>query len=306
MIDDLAAETDAAAVLPEMKSMKGVPITSGDDVYGALLVGSRQQRHFTDQHLDLLRLCAHRIAQALDRERVIAERKAKDAAESESKAKDDFFASLSHELRTPMTSIIGWSQLIEHAAFDPKMVPKAVEQIVSAARTQARLIDDMFDISRLNVGQVPVRFEPLDLRLVVEEAVKAAEPIADERGIRIETQLESAAISGDSTRLRQVFANLLANAIKFSAPDTRIRVVAERDGTTVSVSVIDEGRGIAADFLPMLFRRFSQQQKGQFGGLGLGLSIASHLVERHGGTIVAESEGEGQGATFRVTLPLAG
>lgn len=306
VIDDLASEADVAAVLPEMKSMKGVPITSGDQTYGALLVGSRQQRHFRERHLDLLRLCASRIAQALDREaRVIAERKAKDAAESESKAKDDFFASLSHELRTPMTSIIGWSQLLEHVAFEPELVPKAVEQIGSAARIQARLIDDMFDISRLALGQLSVRFDPIDLRAVLEEAVKAAEPVAGQRGIRIEMQLESATISGDSTRLRQVFANLLANAIKFSEPDAPIRVVAQRDGTTVSVSVIDEGRGIPGDFLPQIFRRFSQQEKGQFGGLGLGLSIAHHLVDRHGGTIVAESEGEGKGATFRVTLPLA-
>lgn len=307
VIDDLTAEADLAAVLPEMKSMKGVPITSGDQVYGALLVGSKQHRHFADRHLDLLRLCAQLIAQSIDREaRVQAERKAKDAAESELKAKDVFFAALSHELRTPMTSIVGWAQLIEHAAFDREMVLKAVEQISSAARTQARLIDDMFDVSRITVGQLAVRFEPLDLRLVVEDAVKAAEPIAGQRGIRIETQLESATISGDSTRLRQVFANLLANAIKFSEPDAPIRVVAERDKKQVLVSVTDRGKGIAADFMPQIFRRFSQQEKGQFGGLGLGLSIAHHLVERHGGTIVAESGGEGQGATFRVTLPLAG
>ena len=307
VIDDLATEADVAAVLPEMRSMKGVPIMSGDEVYGALLVGSRQQRHFTDRHLDLLRLCAHRIAQALDREaRLLAERKARDAAESESKAKDDFFAALSHELRTPMTTILGWAQLVEHAAFDPKMVPKAIEQIGSAARIQARLIDDMFEVSRLTVGQLAVRFEPLDLRSVVEEAVKAAEPIAGQRGIHIETHLESATVSGDSTRLRQIFANLLANAIKFSEPDAHIRVLGEHDGASVTVSVIDDGKGIAADFLPKIFRRFSQQEKGQFGGLGLGLSIAHHLVERHGGTIVAESGGEGQGATFRVTLPLAG
>jgi two-component system CheB/CheR fusion protein len=307
VIDDLAAEAEVAAVLPEMKSMKGVPIASGDEAFGALLVGSRQHRHFTDRHLDLLRLCAQRIAQAIDREaRLIAERKARDAAESESKAKDNFFAALSHELRTPMTSILGWAQLVEHTAFDPEMVPKAVEQIGSAARTQARLIDDMFDVSRLTVGQLAVRFERLDLRSVVEEAVKAAEPIAGQRRIRIETHLEPAIVSGDPTRLRQVFANLLANAIKFSEPDAPIRVVAERDGNQVSVSVIDQGKGIAAEFLPQIFRRFSQQEKGQFGGLGLGLSIAHHLVKSHGGTITAESEGEGRGATFRVTLPLAG
>ena len=308
VIDDLDRDPSFGPAFNAVtKSLLVVPILSAGELHGLLTAGCNSRRHFTDHELQLMPLAAERIAQALDREaRLVAERKAKEAAESESRAKDEFFAAVSHELRTPMTSILGWTQLLEHTAFDPEMVPKAIEQIEQGARTQARLIDDMFDVSRITVGQLMVRFEPVDLRRVVDDAVHAAEPVAGQRGIRIEAQLDAATVSGDATRLGQVFANLLSNAIKFSPPDSRIHVVSTRDGDRVTISVSDEGKGIVADFLPRLFHRFSQQEKGQFGGLGLGLSIAHHLVQRHGGMIEAESEGEGKGATFRVTLPLAG
>jgi signal transduction histidine kinase len=306
VVDDLDVNPTAGEIPGQtLRSIMAVPILSGGELRGVLEAGSESRRHFTERELDLISFAAERIAQALDQEaRVEAERKAREALESEATAKEDFFTALSHELRTPLTSILGWTQLLEHVSLDPEMVPKAIQQIEGAARTLARLVDDMFDVSRLLAGKLSVRFEAGELRSVVEDSVKAMEPIAAQRGIRIETQLDPATISGDPVRLRQVFGNLLANAIKFSPANARIRVLGERDGNRVSVSVIDEGKGISAEFLPQLFRRFSQQEKTEYGGLGLGLSIAHHLVERHGGTIAAESEGEGKGATLRVTLPI--
>lgn len=306
VVDDLDGDPAAGTALRKtLRSIMAVPILSGGELRGVLEAGSESRRHFTEREVDLMRFASERIAQALDQEaRVEAERKAKEALESEATAKDDFFTALSHELRTPMTSILGWTQLLQHAAPNPELVPRALEQIDRAARTLTRLIDDMFDVSRLLVGELSVRFEPVELRSAVEDSVKAVEPIAAQRGILIETKLDAANISGDPVRLRQVFGNLLANAIKFSPANARIQVLGERDGNRASVSVIDEGKGISAEFLPQLFRRFSQEEKGEYGGLGLGLSIAHHLVERHGGTIEAESEGQGKGATLRVTLPL--
>ncbi len=167
-------------------------------------------------------------------------------------------------------------------------------------------MDAMVDVSRIGLGQLTVQLEPVDFRSILNESVKTAEPAAGQRGVRIETDLESATVNGDRVRLRQVFGNLLSNAVKFSPPNGRIQLVVHHNEERVEIAVIDEGKGISAKFLPRLFERFSQEEQGSFGGLGLGLFIARHLVERHGGTIDATSEGEGKGATFRVTLPLGG
>ena len=233
-----------------------------------------------------------------------AEQDARQAAEDASAAKDQFLATVSHELRNPMTSILGWSQLAALAGYEPATMRKAIETIEASARTQARVIDDMLDTSRMLTGRFEFNMKPLDLSEVVAAAVSAAVPAASAKGVTIETALASATIEGDQQRLLQVFNNLLSNAIKFSTPNTQIAVTSELANEHVAVSVADEGQGIAPEFLPYVFDRYQQYHKGAFGGLGLGLAIANHLVKGHGGTLVAESAGVGKGATFRVVLPV--
>lgn len=181
---------------------------------------------------------------------------------------------------------------------------KAIETIDASARTQARVIDDMLDASRMLTGRFEFSMKPLDLSGVVAAAVAAAVPAAAAKGVTIETTLASATIEGDHQRLLQVFNNLLSNAIKFSTPNAQIEVNSKLTNEHVTVSVVDEGQGIAPEFLPYVFDRYQQYHKGAFGGLGLGLAIANHLVKSHGGALVAESAGIGRGATFRVILPV--
>lgn len=223
---------------------------------------------------------------------------------SASASKDEFLTMVSHELRTPMTSILGWVQLLDHGSLDPDLMPAALENIDRAVHAQARIIDDMTDVSRMLVDKLSIDYETVDVKAIVDASIAGMAPVAALRGISIERSGESVTIDADAQRLRQVFLNLLSNAIKFSFPDSRVRVVVEGGQNRVCISVIDEGRGIGPEFLPRVFERFSQQHSSEFGGFGLGLAIAQYIVERHGGSIEVESEGEGKGATFRVSLPL--
>lgn len=252
-------------------------------------------------HGELLQVLGDTILRENYRTRQYEETAAQLAATATSK--DEFLSLLSHELRTPMTSILGWTQLLEHTSYDSELMPAAIQNIERSARAQARIIEDMLDLSHMLVGQLSIHCEQVEVMAMVRDSISSAEPLAAARGISLEAEGDSATLLGDPQRLRQVFGNLLANALKFSSSGSRIRVVVERVNRQVSILVIDEGRGIKPDFLPLLFRRFSQQQKGEYGGFGLGLAIAQHIVERHGGTIEAESAGEGKGATFRVILP---
>ena len=302
VVDDAGAT--GGGFTEKVRSVVVVPILSGDDLRGVLQAGSKTRRHFTEAEVELTQFAADRIAQALDREARDNERTAREAVEATARAKDDFFASLSHELRTPLTSILGWTQLVRQAEHPDEVVSTALENIERGAQAQKRLIDDMLEISRLVHGDVFVLTDRTDIAELVRESIASAEPVAALKGVVFDTRFEPALISGDQARLRQAFGNLLSNATKFSPEGGHVQVSVDRLQDKVSISVTDHGKGIAAEFLPRVFDRFAQQEKGELGGLGLGLAIARHIVERHGGTIQAESDGVGKGASLRVILPL--
>jgi PAS domain S-box-containing protein len=238
------------------------------------------------------------------------ERDLRRQAEEADRLKDEFLATLSHELRTPLTSILGWATLIRGGDVDEANVSRAIEIIERNARSQARLIDDLLDVSRIITGNLQLDVHPLNLAPLVETANEALRPAADAKGIAVETELESEGclVIGDSNRLRQVIWNLLINAIKFTPGGGKVGVRLECVDTGVRLTVSDTGEGITPEFLPFVFHRFRQEESSisrKAGGLGLGLAVARHLVELHGGNVSADSKGPGRGSTFIVELPLA-
>ena len=258
-------------------------------------------------HADGLVVIANEITeQVLARRRVEALRA---TAEEASRAKDEFLSTLSHELRTPLNAIIGWSTLLRKGNLPPERVARALETVERNAFVQARLIEDMLDLSRIERGKLVLSVGPLEMVRVVEAAIEAVRPAADAKGVRIQPVLDShATIVGDADRLQQVVWNLLSNAIKFTPKGGRVLIGLRREHSYVEVTVADNGEGIQADFLPYVFERFRQADPSftrRTGGLGLGLAIVRSLVELHGGTVAAQSDGAGMGATFVVQLPTA-
>jgi len=255
-------------------------------------------------------MAANLTAVAIENVRLLElERSAREAAEESNRLKDEFLATVSHELRTPLTAILGWSRLLEGGTLDDSVTQQAVEVIWRNAKAQAQIVDDILDVSRIITGNLSLDLHPLEVVPVVENAINVVRPTADAKGIKIEKYFDSkpAMISGDANRLQQVIWNLLSNAVKFTDSGGRVCVKVSRVGGAAEVRVSDTGRGISKEFLPYVFERFRQADSTttrQHGGLGLGLAIARHLVEIHGGTINAESGGEGRGATFTIRLPL--
>jgi signal transduction histidine kinase/ActR/RegA family two-component response regulator len=242
----------------------------------------------------------------LDREREeLLER-----AEAASRAKDDFLATLSHELRTPMTAILGWAGMLRSGRLGAAEREQAMDVIQRNARIQRQLIDELLDVSRIVAGKLELDIAPTDVRDIVGAAAETMRPAADAKGVALDCAAcdSPVIVDADSARLQQVFVNLLGNAVKFTPSGGRVEVAVEVSGDRATVSVRDTGRGIDPAFLPHIFDRFRQASAAgttSRGGLGLGLAIAHHLVRLHGGTIRAESAGEGQGARFAVTLPLS-
>ncbi len=237
------------------------------------------------------------------------ERNMRKQAEEADRLKDEFLATLSHELRTPLTSILGWASLIRNKEIDEGNVGRAIETIERNARAQARLIDDLLDVSRIITGNLRLDLRPLDLAPIVEAAIDALRPTADAKQIQLQTNFDSEGclVKGDLNRLRQVIWNLLLNAIKFTPRGGNVVVRLKGIGSNVQLSVSDTGVGIVAEFLPYVFDRFRQAQGSMSrrqGGLGLGLAVVRHLVELHGGNVSAESGGSGLGSTFSIVLPL--
>lgn len=235
--------------------------------------------------------------------------RARAEAEAANRIKDEFLATLSHELRTPLTSLLGWSSVLREANRDEKVMTQGLEAIDRNARVQAQLIDDLLDVSRIVSGKLNLDVRPLDVASVTRAAINVVRPAADAKGIFIDYWAEPGlgAISADSARLQQIVWNLLSNAVKFTPHGGKITVRVEQDGTDARVTVKDTGQGIEPDFLPRAFDRFRQADSSttrSFGGLGLGLAIVRHLVELHGGTVSAHSEGINRGATFSATFPL--
>src|SRR5688572_10227586 len=239
---------------------------------------------------------------------VRAER-ARSEAEAANRIKDEFLATLSHELRTPLTSLLGWSSVLREARRDEKVLSQGLDAIDRNARVQAQLIDDLLDVSRIVSGKLNLDVRPLDISSVVRAAINVVRPAADAKGIRLDYLAAPGlgAISADSGRLHQIIWNLLSNAVKFTPQGGEIKIRIEQERSHAKVTVQDTGQGIDPEFLPRVFDRFRQADSSttrSFGGLGLGLAIVRHLVELHGGTVSAESEGAGKGATFSATFPL--
>jgi signal transduction histidine kinase len=230
------------------------------------------------------------------------------AAEAANRTKDDFLAMVSHELRTPLNAILGWTAIMLNHQGDEVVAAKALHAVERSARTQARLIDELLDVSRIVSGRLrlnpPV---PLAVTAIVDAALEAVRPSADAKALEIVKRFADVpTVLGDADRLQQVVGNLLSNAVRFTPDGGRIEVVVDGVGDSVEIRVSDNGMGIPADFLPHVFERFRQVDSSTtrtHGGLGLGLAIARHLVELHGGTVRAESAGLGEGAMFTVRLP---
>lgn len=242
-------------------------------------------------------------------------RAAREEAEKANRGKDMFLATLSHELRTPLTSILSWAQLLRKRKLDPEKVNRGLEAIEESGKTQAQLINDLLDVSRIIAGKLTLDLREINPISVVKAAIESVRPTAELKFIKIETTIDTTlgTVMADSMRLQQVFWNLLTNAVKFSAPRSKVFIrLGKRKGeegelAQAMIQVVDSGKGIDPEFLPEIFNRFSQEDSSSIrlhGGLGLGLAIARNLVELHGGTIQAESAGEQQGATFTVLLPL--
>jgi signal transduction histidine kinase/CHASE1-domain containing sensor protein/CheY-like chemotaxis protein len=291
-------------------SSLAVPMAVMGRIIGTIEVQSYDKNVYRPEHATAMSMAANLTAVAIENVRLLElERTARQAAEESNRLKDEFLATVSHELRTPLTAILGWSRLLEGGTLDDSVTQQAVEVIGRNAKAQAQIVDDILDVSRIITGNLYLDLHPLEVVPVVENAINVVRPTADAKGIRIEKYFDStpAMISGDANRLQQVVWNLLSNAVKFTDSGGRVCVKVSRVGGAVEIKVSDTGQGISKEFLPYVFDRFRQADSTttrQHGGLGLGLAIARHLVEIHGGTINAESAGTGRGATFTIRLPL--
>ncbi|MBI1764706.1 MAG: PAS domain S-box protein [Acidobacteria bacterium] len=240
---------------------------------------------------------------------LVSERAAREQAETASRAKDEFVAMISHEIRSPLNAILGWVQILRTGQLDQAATERALETIERNAQTQAQLIEDLLDTSRIITGKLTLNVRPLELRQIVETALDSIRPAAEAKAIQLRWQLatQDGEVSGDPARLQQIVWNLLSNAVKFTPHRGRIEIGLARADSHLRLTVRDSGAGISPEFLPYVFDRFSQantSSERKYGGLGLGLAIVRHLVELHGGTVHADSPGDGQGATFTVTLPI--
>ena len=300
-------------------------ISSSGDVLGGLFFGHPAANAFSEHAERLVVGLAAQASIAMDnatlfqeakRARIEAERAAAEnehlyrQAEDSSRLKDEFLATISHELRTPLTSILGWSRMLRSHQLSEEDYAKALETIERNAHSQAQLIDDLLDVSRIITGKLRMDVRPTNLNDVIEAAIEALKPAAVAKGVRIQKIMDTGvvSVSGDPVRLQQVVWNLLSNAIKFTPRGGRVQVRLERVNSHIEIVVSDTGQGISPDFLPYVFDRFrqaDQRTSRQHGGMGLGLSIVRHLVELHGGSVKAESAGEGQGSSFTVQLPVA-
>jgi PAS domain S-box-containing protein len=238
-----------------------------------------------------------------------SEHAARTEAELANRTKDEFLATVSHELRTPLNAMVGWARMLRAGKLDEDKVNHAIEIIDRNAKAQAKLIEDILDVSRIVAGKVRLDPLPVELRQIIEAAVDSIRPAADSKQVQLKLDLDSAMgmVSGDPARLQQVVWNLLSNAIKFTPNDGQVEIQLKEIGANVQISVSDTGEGIMAEFLPHIFDRFRQADSSttrKHSGLGLGLAIVRHLVELHHGTVDAYSAGERQGARFTVTLPI--
>jgi signal transduction histidine kinase/ActR/RegA family two-component response regulator len=280
-----------------------VPLLVRGRTLGALTFATAESgRRYGPEDLAVAEELARRAGQAVETARLYRE------AQVANRLKDEFLAIVSHELRTPLNAIMGWASLLRTGRLDAARSEQALDTIERNVKTQAQIVADLLDVSRIITGKLALDVQPVDLVTVVEAALDVLRPAAVGKQIALEARLEPLdPVSGDPQRLQQVIWNLLSNSVKFTPPGGRVEVTLARAGATARIQVRDTGQGIPADFLPHVFDRFRQADASttrRHGGLGLGLAIVRHLVELHAGHVEAESLGEGRGATFTVVLPL--
>ena len=298
-------ETSADDTLRDLAPIASitVPLVARGRTLGAITLACLGGRPYDHTDLGLAIDYARRCAVAIDNARLYQQ------TEQASRMKDEFLATVSHELRTPLNAMLGWTKLLRSGRLEPDRLGPALETIERNTLAQAQLIEDLLDVSRIVTGKLRLQKKPVDLADIVRTAVATVQPAADARGVTLDLQITmpDGALMGDPSRLQQVVWNLLSNAIKFSPERGRVAVTLTSDASQAVLSVSDRGIGIPPAFLPYVFDRFRQADSTitrSHGGLGVGLAIVSHVVEMHGGTVEAFSEGENRGATFTVRLPL--
>ena len=287
-----------------VRSYLAVPVTGvSGEVLGGLFFGHSRIGVFTEQHERLAVGVAAWASVALENSRLYVE------AREANRMKDDFLAVLSHELRTPLNAIVGYARLLRGGILTGEKASRGLETLERNATSLTQIVEDVLDVSRIVSGKIRLDVQPVELPLILDNAIATVQPAADAKGVRLQTVVDPnvGPVSGDPDRLQQVVWNLLANAVKFTPKAGRVQVRLQRVNSHLEIVVSDSGAGIRADFLPYVFERFRQGDAGttrKTGGLGLGLAIVRHIVEMHGGTVHAASAGEGAGSTFRVRLPL--
>jgi signal transduction histidine kinase/CheY-like chemotaxis protein len=290
---------------PQMQQAVRIsPLSNDDQIIGTLtIIEDVTERVAREAELQ---------AQIEARSRLLSSEKlARNEAERANRLKDEFLATISHELRNPLNAILGWAHMLRLGKLTPANAERAVETIYRNAQSQAQLVADLLDVSRIISGKLRLNVSSVDLIGIVNAAIDSIRPSADAKSVRLQTTLDPAVgpISGDGDRLQQIVWNLLTNAVKFTPKGGRIHVKVERVDCHVEVTVSDSGVGISKEFLPYVFDRFRQADASStriHGGLGLGLSIVHQLVDLHGGSVSVASEGEGKGATFTISLPFVG
>jgi signal transduction histidine kinase/ActR/RegA family two-component response regulator len=325
-VDPIFAPYREAARAAGIRACHSTPlITRNGNIIGVLSVHFRQAHRPSGRETCLMDLYArmaadiienarlhHQVQQELEERKqlLVREQMTRAAAESANRMKDEFLATVSHELRTPLNAILGWSHMLRKGCLDEAGTARAVETIERNAKSQAQLIEDILDVSRVITGKLRLNIGPVDVASIINSAIDSVQLAADSKDIQLEVTLDPSArhVSGDFSRLQQVIWNLLSNAIKFTPSGGRVEVRLERAGPDVQIRVSDTGEGISPDFLPFIFDRFRQADgtsTRRHGGLGLGLAIVRHLVELHGGTVHVDSSGEGCGATFTIRFPMS-
>lgn len=296
----------------QLRSALVVPIVGRSEVFGALsLVYAESQRVYTEEDLRFAEDFARRAATSIENALLFArEQQLREAADVANRAKDEFLATVSHELRTPLHAILGWARMLNAGELAPEKRLRALQSVERNAAAMAQLIEDLLDVSRIVSGRMRLELAPLELAKVIDAALETIRPAAEAKGVQLSQKGDAASTSvlGDPVRLQQVVWNLVSNAVKFTPAGGRVEVLLDGGGPQVTLVVSDTGRGIEPSFLAHVFAPFRQADGSstrEHGGLGLGLAIAKHLVELHGGQVQAESRGEGLGSRFTVRLPHA-
>jgi signal transduction histidine kinase len=316
IVGDVEHEPALTPFLPTIRAesiaaMAFIPLLSRGRVIGKFMLYYDQPHVLASDDLQLACIVAAQIAFAVERTRAeVQARRSEAAAEEASRLKDEFLATLSHELRTPLNAIVGWVQMLQTGIVSPERVRQAIEVIGRNTTLQARLIEDILDVSRIISGKLEIESVPVALAPLIDTVVNGALPSAQAKSVELVKTVPSdlPAIDGDPKRLHQVLGNVLSNAVKFTPHGGRIEVRCVRQGDSIAIEVQDSGVGIAPEFLPYVFERFrqadSRSSTRRHGGLGLGLAIARHLVEQHHGDIHATSQGTGRGTTVLIRLPV--